>query len=284
MSKKLSLNAGAVTRNIDKNQLPDMYYLHSIYIEPGDQGRFPFTIPAFRRMGQMVFDSPITVFVGENGAGKSTLLKALAIKLNLPAIGSTDLESDETLEGFKNFSNSVKLSWKNRAFRGFFFRAEDYFGFVKRLQNLDQELKGDIVDFEKRLSGTGLKLAVGAVHGQKEALLRKYGDLTQVSHGEGFLKVLQGRLQPEGIYLIDEPEAALSPQRQLALFSLIKNLAENEGCQFIVATHSPILMCLPKAQIFQFDETVHPVSFQETEHFTIMKNFLNNPEAFLRYL
>ena len=140
------------------------------------------------------------------------------------------------------------------------------------------------MDFEKRLSGTGLKLAVGAVHGQKEALLRKYGDLTQVSHGEGFLKVLQGRLQPEGIYLIDEPEAALSPQRQLALFSLIKNLAENNACQFFIATHSPILMTLPNATIFQFSETLQKVRFDETEHFTIMKNFLNNPESFLRYL
>jgi predicted ATPase len=261
-----------------------MYYLESILVAKGEEGRFPYNIPAFRTMGRMVFDSTITVFVGENGAGKSTLLKALAIKLNLPAIGSTDLESDETLSGFQSFSNSIKLSWRNRAYRGFFFRAEDYFGFVKRLRSLDQELKGDIVDFEKRLSGTGLKLAVGAVHGQKEALQRKYGDLTQVSHGEGFLKVLQGRLQSEGIYLIDEPEAALSPQRQLALFSLIKNLAENEGCQFIIATHSPILMCLPKAQLFQFDETVHPVSYEETEHFTILKNFLNNPDAFLRYL
>lgn len=127
-------------------------------------------------------------------------------------------------------------------------------------------------------------MAVGAVHGQKEALLKKYRDLTQVSHGEGFLKVLQGRLQPEGIYLIDEPEAALSPQRQLALFSLIKNLAENNGCQFIIATHSPILMTLPIAKIFQFSDTIQKVSYEETEHFTILKNFLNNPEGFLRYL
>lgn len=261
-----------------------MYYLSQISIPKGDSGKFPYHIPAFRSVGHLDFTTPVTVFVGENGSGKSTLLKALAIKLNLPAIGSTDLESDDTLAGFQAFSNGIKCLWKSRAFKGFFFRAEDYFGFVKRLRSLDQELKGDIVDFEKRLSGTGLKLAVGAVHGQKEALNRKYGDLTQVSHGEGFLKVLQGRLQTEGIYLIDEPEAALSPQRQLALFSLIKNLAENEGCQFIIATHSPILMCLPNAQILQFDDGVHPVSVQETEHFTIMKNFLNNPEAFLRFL
>jgi predicted ATPase len=261
-----------------------MYYLSRISLPKGPQTQFPFTLQALRDLGNMTFETPVTVFVGENGSGKSTLLKALAIKLNLPAIGSNDLESDETLVGVKAFGEAIFTSWKKKAYRGFFFRAEDYFGFVKRLRNIDQEFQGDIVDFEKRLSGTGLKLAVGAVYGQKEALLRKYGDLTEVSHGEGFLKVLQGRLQAEGIYLIDEPEAALSPQRQLALFSLIKNLSENHGCQFIIATHSPILMTLPNATIYQFGESIQNVKYEDTEHFTILKSFLNNPEAFLRYL
>lgn len=261
-----------------------MYYLSRITLPSGPQSQFPFSLPAFRELGSMSFNTPVTIFVGENGSGKSTLLKTLAIKLNLPAIGSNDLERDETLQGVKAFGEAIITSWKKKAYRGFFFRAEDYFGFVKRLRNIDQEFQGDIMDFEKRLSGTGLKLAVGAVHGQKEALIRKYGDLTEVSHGEGFLKVLQGRLQGEGIYLIDEPEAALSPQRQLALFSLIKNLSENHGCQFIIATHSPILMTLPNATIYQFSDSIQKVKYEDTEHFTILKNFLNNPEAFLRYL
>lgn len=262
-----------------------MIFLQKISIPTGNPKQFPFNIPAFNGLESLDFNSPITVFVGENGSGKSTLLKALAMKINLPAIGSTDLEQDDTLSGFRDFSEGIITRWeRTKTYRGFFFRAEDYFGFVKRLRSIDQELKGDIVDFEKNLSGYGLKVAVGAIHGQKEALQRKYGDLTQVSHGEGFLKVLQSRIQPEGIYLIDEPEAALSPQRQLALFSMIKNLAVNENCQFIIATHSPILMSLPDAQILQFDESVHQVTVEETEHFSIMKNFLNNPEAFLRFL
>ncbi len=262
-----------------------MIFLQRISLPSGNLREFPFSIPSFSGLRNLEFEKPITVFVGENGSGKSTLLKALAIKINLPAIGSTDLDQDETLSGFRAFSEGIATQWdRTRTYRGFFFRAEDYFGFVKRLRTIDQELKGDIVDFEKNLSGYGLKVAVGAIQGQKEALQRKYGDLTQVSHGEGFLKVLQNRIQPEGIYLIDEPEAALSPQRQLALFSLIKNLAENHHCQFIIATHSPILMSLPEAQIFQFDEQVHEVKVEETEHFSILKNFLNNPEAFLRFL
>ena len=261
-----------------------MYYLRQIHLPRGSDRQFPFSLKSLKDLGSMSFDQPITVFVGENGSGKSTLLKALAIKLNLPAIGSTDLESDETLDGVKTYGEQIITQWKNRAFRGFFFRAEDYFGFVKRLQNMDSEMQGDIVDFEKRLSGTGLKLAVGSILGQKEALIRKYGNLTEVSHGEGFLKVLEGRLQNEGIYLIDEPEAALSPQRQLALFSLIKNMAENHGCQFIIATHSPILMTLPNATIFQFGDKIQQVDYEDTEHFTILKNFLNNPDAYLRHL
>jgi predicted ATPase len=262
-----------------------MIFLQNISLPFGNTHQFPFSIPSFKGLDSLSFSNPITVFVGENGSGKSTLLKALAMKINLPAIGSTDLEQDETLDGFRQFSEGIITRWeRTRTYRGFFFRAEDYFGFVKRLRSIDQELKGDIVDFEKNLSGYGLKVAVGAIHGQKEALQRNYGDLTQVSHGEGFLKVLQNRIQPEGIYLIDEPEAALSPQRQLALFSMIKNLAVNENCQFIIATHSPILMSLPDAQILQFDDSVHEVAVEDTEHFSIMKNFLNNPEAFLRFL
>jgi predicted ATPase len=105
-----------------------------------------------------------------------------------------------------------------------------------------------------------------------------------VSHGEGFLKVLQQRMQSEGIYLIDEPEAALSPQRQLSLYSLIKNMAEENKCQFIIATHSPILMTLPNSQLFEFDEKIKEIDYSETSHFTILKQFLNNPESFTRFL
>lgn len=262
-----------------------MIHFQGFNIPVSDQDIYPFNLPGFRNFSGMRFTEPITIFVGENGTGKSTLLKSLALYMNLPAIGSIDLERDESLEGLRELSNSMRGSWnRQKVYRGFFFRAEDYFGFVKRLKNIDSELDKDIVDFEKNLTGTGLKQAVGSIYGQKEALRRKYGDLYQVSHGEGFIKVLQQRLQPEGIYLIDEPEAALSPQRQLSLYAMIKNLAEEAHCQFIIATHSPILMTLPHSQLYEFGETIAETHFEETEHFTIMKQFLNNPEAFTRFL
>lgn len=262
-----------------------MIYFQGFNLPPSERDSYLFNLPGFKSFKGMWLTEPITIFVGENGSGKSTLLKSLALYMNLPAIGSIDLERDESLEGVRNLSDSIRGRWHTqKVHRGFFFRAEDYFGFAKRLKSIDSELDKDIVDFEKNLTGTGLKQAVGSIHGQKEALRRKYGDLYQVSHGEGFIKVLQQRLQPEGIYLIDEPEAALSPQRQLSLYALIKNLAEEAKCQFIIATHSPILMTLPHSQLYEFGADIEETSFEETEHFTIMKQFLNNPEAFTRFL
>jgi len=262
-----------------------IYYNGFTILESKLENGFPFSLPIFRHNSELEFNKPITIFVGENGSGKSTLLESLAISMNLPAIGSIDLESDATLTDLQSFADHLRGKWSHKTYKGFFFRAEDYFGFVKRLNSMRKEFDEEIVDFEKQLSGSGLKRAVGTVLGQKEALQKKYGDLNKVSHGEGFLKVLQHRIQPEGIYLIDEPEAALSPQRQLGLYALIKQMAEIENCQFIIATHSPILMTLPNSQLFEFEgETIKETNYKETEHFTVLKQFLNNPEMFTRYL
>ncbi len=246
--------------------------------------QFPFSLPIFEQNEGLSFEKPITIFVGENGSGKSTLLESLALAMNLPAIGSTDLEQDSSLSDLRLFSDNLRGKWTKKTYNGFFFRAEDYFGFVKRLNQIDKELADDIVDFEKKLSGSGLKKAVGSIYGQKEALFEKYGDLNKISHGQGFLSVLQNRIAPEGIYLIDEPEAALSPQRQLSLYSLLKNMVAEHHCQFILATHSPILMALPNSQLFEFDEDIKEVTYEETEHYQTLKQFLNNPEAFTRFL
>ena len=262
-----------------------MYYKgFDIYNKENHKGKFPFSLSIFKDIDGLTFTSPVTIFVGENGSGKSTLLKSLALAMNLPAIGSADLESDVSFADLQTFADNLRGRWARKVYNGFFFRAEDYFGFVKRLNNIDWELDNDIVDFEKKLSGTGLKKAVGVIYGQKEALQRKYGNLNRVSHGEGFMKVLQNRIQPEGIYLIDEPEAALSPQRQLSLYSLIKDMVERHHCQFIIATHSPILMTLPNSQLFEFSNAIQAKHYEETEHFTVIKHFLNSPEAFTRFL
>jgi predicted ATPase len=118
-------------------------------------------LPIFQDLDELSFEKNVTIFVGENGSGKSTLLKGLALAMNLPVIGSIDLDLDDTLASLMYFSDQIHGSWSDRVYNGFFFRAEDYFGFVKRLRKIDDELANDIVDFEKQLSGTGLKRAVG---------------------------------------------------------------------------------------------------------------------------
>ncbi len=141
-------------------------------------------------------------------------------------------------------------------------------------------------EFERDgLKGYGLTLARGVVGGQRRALASRYGeDADARSHGESFLNLFQSRFVPGGLYLLDEPEAPLSPQRQLALLAMLKEMAGQDS-QFVVATHSPILMALPGADILSFDTTpVTRVRYEEVEHVSFTRDFLNNPEAFLRHL
>ncbi len=141
-------------------------------------------------------------------------------------------------------------------------------------------------EFEREgLKGYGLRLAQGVVRGQRRALTSRYGeDADARSHGESFLQLFQSRFVPGGLYLLDEPEAPLSPQRQLALLSMLKEMAGQDS-QFVVATHSPILMALPGADILSFDHApARRVRYEEVEHVTLTRDFLNNPEAFLRHL
>lgn len=249
-----------------------------------DVAAFPFNLPLIQKLDRIDFISPVTFFVGENGSGKSTVLEGIAAASGLPSVGSSAVEYDDTLLSARYFANCLALSWKLKNHKGFFLRAEDFFGFVKRMSELCGELSSQKKDFSQKYTGYGRQLAVGLVESQLRALESRYGDLNTVSHGEGFLKMFMSRLVPDGLYLLDEPEAALSPKRQLSLISLIKEMVE-KGCQFIIATHSPIIMAFPGAQILSFD-SVPPavVSYSDLEHVTLTGNFLANPEAFLRRL
>jgi predicted ATPase len=166
-------------------------------------------------------------------------------------------------------------------------RAEDVFGFVNRVSD---EIR-DLEDMERDLDETleegsyGRRIAAGAIAGQRAALKRRYGENPDArSHGETFIELLQQRIVPNGLYLLDEPEAPLSPHRILTLISIIKDAME-KGCQFIIATHSPILMAVPGAEILLLSEgVVKPVEYTEVEHVRLTKMFLNDPDAFLRHL
>ncbi len=264
-----------------------MIHLTEIQLKPSAKTRngFPFSLPLVRNFDRLEFRSPVTFFVGENGSGKSTLLEAMAAGLNAVAIGGEDIARDKTLGPARDLGKQIRFTWRKKTSRGFFLRAEDFFNFARRMQESMAELQKIADGFEGEYTGYALNLARGSALGQRQALIEKYGENPDASsHGEAFLKLFQSRFVPDGLYLLDEPEAPLSPQRLLALLSMIREMVDH-GAQFIIATHSPILMAFPDAVIFSFDShPVREIPFDEVEHVSLTRAFLRNPKAFLRHL
>lgn len=264
-----------------------MIHLQSVQLKPTAQQRpdFPFNLPLVQRFAPLELRAPVSFLVGENGSGKSTFLEALAVAAGSVAVGGEDLQRDQTLVHARALAQQLRLTWLRKTPRGFFLRAEDFFNFARRLKQMTEEFELAAAEFEQEYDGYALGLAKGAVLGQKRALEERYGkDLDANSHGESFLKLFQARFVPNGLYLLDEPEAPLSPQRQLALLAMLKEMVA-QGAQFIIATHSPILMAFPAAVIYSFDQ--HPVTeipYEAVEHVDLTRRFLNNPAAFLRHL
>jgi predicted ATPase len=256
--------------------------------EPG--AGFPFDVPTIRAIDVIRLTAPVTFFVGENGSGKSTLLEAIALAVNLPTVGARDLARDPTLDAQRRLAESLRLQWKRRATRGLFLRAEDFFGFVQRLTTERFELLSRIAELEVEYREQGrsayaLGLAQGPLRAALADMETRYGvDLDTNSHGQSFLKLFQDRFVPRGLYLLDEPEAALSPQSQLALLAMLMDMCA-AGAQFIIATHAPILLGCPDAQILSFDEAPPAaVSYESLAHVTLTRDFLNDRERYIRRL
>jgi predicted ATPase len=251
--------------------------------------RFPFTVPAIASLQSLDLDAPVVCFVGENGSGKSTLLEAIAIAANLPAAGSIDqARRDPTLESQGVLSRALTLAWRLRTNRGLFLRAEDFFGFQLLLKRERAELTETLDRMEAEYadrSDYAKTLAMGPIRSSLADMDRRYGaDPDARSHGEAYLNFFQQRLVPHGLFLLDEPEAALSPQRQLSLLAMIFDLVA-EGAQFVIATHAPILLAFPDARIYSFDESpIAEVAWDETEHVRLTRDFLANPGRYLRGL
>jgi predicted ATPase len=252
--------------------------------------RFPFTVAAIAALvgTRWTFATPVTMLVGENGSGKSTLMESLAVAIGSITVGSAQAEHDQSLRLLHPLADSLKLIWSRKTRRGFFLRSEDFFGYARRQHEMREEFEAEIrnIDADPTLSDAArgfAKLPYGRELGD---MRRHYGEgLDVVSHGESFLALFQSRFVPNGLYLLDEPEAPLSPMRQLALISLIKHSVAEQGAQFIIATHSPILLAIPDATILAFSETgVQQVAYEETEHVRLTRDFLNHPEQFLRHL
>lgn len=256
--------------------------------EPTDSELYPYSVPIIRTFTGLTFTKSVTLLVGENGSGKSTLLEALACAAGSITIGSSSVETDPTLDHVRDLARQMRLVWSKKTRRGFFMRAEDFFGFARRMAqiraDMEEELKRVDHDYKDR-SDYAKGLAKMPYAREIGDMRRAYGDgLDARSHGEAFLELFRQRFTGEGLYLMDEPEAPLSPMRQLELIVLLR-LMVNEGAQFIIATHSPILLAYPEAAILSFDgQAISNVEYDELEHVSFTKSFLNNPEAYLRHL
>jgi predicted ATPase len=201
-------------------------------------------------------------------------------------VGSSRLGDDPTLAAQRRLARCLRLAWRGRTRRGFFLRAEDFFGFQKGLAAARAEHEAEIARIDVDLadgSEYARKLAKGPHRASLGGMEQRYGaDPDAASHGQAYLRLFGSRLVPGGLYLMDEPEAALSPQSQLALLAMMKEGVDS-GSQFIVATHAPILMSAPGATILSFDETpVCPVAYDDLESVRLVRDFLAAPELFLR--
>lgn len=225
--------------------------------------RYPFCLPAIRSFEHLDLHPKLTFFVGENGSGKSTLLEAVAVSLGFNAEGGSRNFNFATRRSHSTLHECLRIAKGVRRPRtGYFLRAESFFNVATEIENLDAE------------PGLG------------PPVIQSYGgrSLHEQSHGESFMTLMTERFTGQGLYILDEPEAALSPQRQLAVLSRLHGLVR-EDSQFIIATHSPILMAYPDAWIYQCSEQgVERVAYEDTQHFQVTRDFLADPARMLREL
>jgi predicted ATPase len=264
-----------------------MPFINSFTINTEKQNPFPFNIPAVQFAKNIELNKGVTIFVGDNGSGKSTLLESIAYKLNFSLIGGSikhhersGFEASEMIEPF------LEINWKRETYRGFFFRAEDFSDFVNSVENENKKIAIDLSELKGQVDDSIIDKMSESMNYNLREMRKTYGSNMQAySHGEAFLKILQTRIGDKGIFLLDEPEAALSPLKQLSLISLILEIVKMKNAQFIIATHSPILMGIPNATLYEIQEdSMKQVEYRDTDHYRITKTFLDNPDYYLRHL
>ncbi len=236
----------------------DEPYIYRISFKSEDMPCFevyPFSLPAVHQLEKLKPHPKVTFLVGENGSGKSTVLEAIAVAYGFNPEGGSKNFNFNTRQSHSSLHEQIRLSKGiKRPKDGFFLRAESFFNVATAIENIEVEH------------------AYGGV------------SLHEQSHGESFLALITNRFRGKGLYILDEPESALSPQRQLVVLSLIHQLV-NDDSQFIIATHSPILMAYPDAIIYHFSENgIDVIKYEETEHYKVTRDFLLNPKRMLDIL
>lgn len=222
---------------------------------------FPFCLSAVRDLTELKLHPKVTFIIGENGTGKSTILEALATAYGFNPEGGTKNFNFSSMDTHSNLHNYIRIAKGIRKPKnGFFLRAESFYNVATNIDELDKEEGGP-------------------------KIIDSYGgkSLHQQSHGESFLSLFINKFGEEGIYILDEPEAALSPMRQMTMLSRIHELVQ-QGSQFIIATHSPIIIAYPDALIYEIKEDIKIVKYEETEHYQVMRNFLTRTPKMLEIL
>jgi predicted ATPase len=235
-------------------------YLKRIWLDKtkiADVAAYPFCLPLFKHDFDLRFDAPVTIIVGENGAGKSTLVEAIAALVGFDQAGGAKgympVDHARALEsGGGGMADALRASWLPKIGTGWFFRAETFFSLSRYL---------DIAAMD-----------VGAAP----------PDFLSHSHGEGFLRFFEERCERQGIYLFDEPESALSPSRQIEFLKVLERMRNSGVCQVVMATHAPILMAFPGANLLRLSKYgVEQVRLEDTDHFRLMREFFADPKAFI---
>jgi predicted ATPase len=237
----------------------DEYFIRGIKLHNADQSVYPFSIPAVQQIESIKFNTPVTFFVGENGSRKSTLIESIAVEAGFNAEGGTknyNFSSQDTTSSLKDAITLIR-GFKREKY-GYFLRAESFYTTANYAENGTFGMYGPIpIMFNEK-----------HIHEQ--------------SHGEAFLSIVE-QFRP-GLFIFDEPESALSPQRQLVLMTAIHKLTK-KGSQFIIATHSPILLSYPAAKIYQLsDKGIDECKFKDVEHVKLTRDFLNTPDRYLARL
>lgn len=232
----------------------DSLFIKSIRINKDnvDTSKYPFNIKCLKNFEELKIDTSVTLFYGENGVGKSTLVEAIAVSLGLNPEGGSNNMQFSNYDDYSELHKYLKISKFGIPSTKFFLRAESFYNAATSIHR----------DFNIFHDG--------------ENDWQYGGNLHECSHGESFLKIVENRFWDKGLYILDEPEAALSPQRQMTLLCYIHDLAKN-GSQFIIATHSPILLSYKYGKIIDMNNNLEEISYEDTEVYKIYKDFLNNP-------
>lgn len=291
-----------------------MPFLQSVVLQRDEVPNFesyPYCLPVVRNLDRLPLHPSVTYFVGENGTGKSTLLEAIAVAAGFNPEGGTKNFTFSTRETHSPLHKAITLGRGARSERdGFFLRAESFYNFASELEFLSEggvppptareiELHQTLTKAYKRLKGLSketLLVDEGFLEDVHKILnppdlswpddyTSPYGGpLHEKSHGEAFLALATHRFGSGGLFILDEPEAALSPARQLAVLLRIHELVK-ERSQFIIATHSPLLMAYPDSKMYSLTaDGISETTWQETEHYELTKSFLDRPDTFLRHL